>query len=303
MTFRRLAAKIANRAAVAKSASFLSPHQLGVGVQGECEAIVHPVRSFISSCPAGLALLKIDFCNAFNSIRRDSMLEVVEAHVPELLHFLDTAYSEASILQFGEFAVLSEEGVQQGDPLGPLLFCFTVAGLLNDCDVDFVGSYLDAFTLGGSIDTLITQVHSLEVGAGSLGLSLNPSKCEIIGLSNLTRSSWQLSLLGNPEVSPLEASLLGAPLLSEGVEIVLERKQSDFNSFADRLKYLSSYESLFLIKNVLSVPKLLYLLRTSSCFGSRGAIQFDEALRTSLALVTNCLLTDEAWLQATLPVR
>jgi len=171
MTFLHLAAKIANKTAVSRCSSFLAPHQLGVGVQGGCEALVHAARSFISSCPAGSGLLKIDFCNEFNSIRRDSMFEAVEAHVPQLLTYLDTAYSEASILQFGEFAVSSEEGVQQGDSLGPLLFCLTVAGLLNDCDVDFVGGYLDDFTLGGPIDSLITQVKILEMGAHSLGRS------------------------------------------------------------------------------------------------------------------------------------
>jgi len=77
--------------------------------------------------------------------------------------------------------------------LGPLLFCLTVAGLPNDCDVEFVGGYLNDFTVGGPIDSHITQVKILEVGAHSLGLSLNHSKCEIIGLSDLARSSWNLA--------------------------------------------------------------------------------------------------------------
>jgi len=72
MIFRRLAAKIADRAAVDKCASFLALRQLGMGVQSGCDAMVHAARSFISSYLAGSALLKADFCNAFNSIRRDS---------------------------------------------------------------------------------------------------------------------------------------------------------------------------------------------------------------------------------------
>jgi len=61
---------------------------------------------------------------------------------------------------------------------------------------------------------------------------------------------------------------------------------------------------LFVLNNALSVPKLLYLLRSSPgpCFGSQGAFRFDDALRSALALVTNCLLSDEAWLQAALPL-
>ena len=84
-------------------------------------------------------------------------MEIVETQVPERLPFLDSAYSEAFILQFGEFQVLSQEGVQQGDPLDPLLFSLTVAGLLNACECDFVAVYLDDFTLGGSVQSLIAQ--------------------------------------------------------------------------------------------------------------------------------------------------
>jgi len=75
LTYRCLAAKIANRAATAKCATFLAPRQLVVGVKGRCETAVHADRSFITSCALGSALLKIDFFNAFNCIRRDCMLE------------------------------------------------------------------------------------------------------------------------------------------------------------------------------------------------------------------------------------
>jgi len=156
--------------------------------RGGCEAAVHAARSFLSSCLAGSALLKIDFSNAFNYIRRDSMLEAVETHVPEMLPFLHSAYSQATNVQFGKYMVLFDEGVQQGDSLGPLLFCLTVAEILNGCDCDFVAGYLDDFTLGGTVESLITQVHMLETSAGLLGLSLNHTKCEIICLTDQTRS-------------------------------------------------------------------------------------------------------------------
>jgi len=44
-------------------------------------------------------------------------------------------------------------------------------------------------------------------------------------------------------------------------------------------------------------------MRTSPCFGSQGAIRYDVSLCAALASVTNFFLTDEAWLQAALPVR
>jgi len=32
-------------------------------------------------------------------------------------------YADSSLLKFGNFYIKSEEGIQQGDPLGPLEFC------------------------------------------------------------------------------------------------------------------------------------------------------------------------------------
>jgi len=131
------------------------------------------------------------------------MLEAGKAYVPELLPFLKLAYSEATNLYLANIRFSQMNGVQQGDPLGPLLFCLTVAGIMNGCDCDFFAGYLDDFTLGGTVETLITQVHTLEASAGLLGFSLNHTKCEIIGLTDQTRSTWHTSHLGIPEVPPL----------------------------------------------------------------------------------------------------
>ena len=47
------------------------------------------------------------------------MLEAVLSEIPEIYNFCHLAYSESSTLLFNEFKILSEEGPQQGDPLGP----------------------------------------------------------------------------------------------------------------------------------------------------------------------------------------
>jgi len=74
LTLRRLVAKVANRSAVGRCASFLGPRQLGVGVKGGCEAAVHAARSYLEGCPADRGILKVDYKNAFNCIRRDAVL-------------------------------------------------------------------------------------------------------------------------------------------------------------------------------------------------------------------------------------
>ena len=78
-----------------------------------------------SNCMVAL-LLKLDFRNAFNTLTRDKMLESVKDHAPELFSFIHAAYGEPSLLFCGQHTLLSAEGVQQGDPLGPFFFCLTI---------------------------------------------------------------------------------------------------------------------------------------------------------------------------------
>ncbi len=124
-TLRCLVAKVAGFSVVGDMAALLAPHQLGYGVSGGAEAAVHAARKFLSNLDPEHAIVKLDFSNAFNSIRRDSMLEAIRSHAPSIYPLVHTAYSAPSVLRWGDRTISSAEGVQQGDPLGPLLFCLT----------------------------------------------------------------------------------------------------------------------------------------------------------------------------------
>ena len=58
-----------------------------------------------------------------------------------------------------------------------------------------------------------------------------------------------------------------------------------------------------LLRNSLAMPKLLYTLRTSPCAGNPLLTKFDETLRDGLSSVLNVQLTDDQWIQASLPVQ
>ena len=60
---------------------------------------------------------------------------------------------------------------------------------------------------------------------------------------------------------------------------------------------------MVLLKNSLSSPKLLYKLRTSECCDGPVLPQIDAALRDSLSRILNVDLSDDNWLQASLPVK
>ena len=50
--------------------------------------------------------------------------------------------------------IQSAEGVQQGDPPGPLLFCLTIHELCSHLQSELCLSYLDDGTLGGCNDVI-----------------------------------------------------------------------------------------------------------------------------------------------------
>ena len=103
----------------------LVPLQLGCGVPLGCEAAAHAMHQYLHHMPQDHLLLKLDFRNAFNSLRRDKMLEAVQQYIPDLSSFMYSAYASPSHLFCVDHILESAEGAQQGDPLVPLLFCTT----------------------------------------------------------------------------------------------------------------------------------------------------------------------------------
>jgi len=108
---------------------------------------VHSARRYLEGLPEDHVLVKLDFSNAFNSIHRREMLLAVHSRMPEVYSFCCSAYNQPSILFFGQYTVQSQEGVQRGDPIGPLLFCNTIHPLLSSLHSNLNIGYLDDVTL------------------------------------------------------------------------------------------------------------------------------------------------------------
>ena len=166
-----------------------------------------------------------------------------------------------------------------------------------------MSGYLDDIGLGDTVPRLINHIQGLEAATQALGLSLNYSKCEIIGLSTNSAHIWASSGF-NFMIRPIkEACLLGSPLHCDGVDAALSARRVQLEDIVERLKKMSAHEALYLLKSCFAMPRLLYLLRTAPCSLSSVTCDLDTVIRGAVSAITNVRLDSDAWLQGSLPVR
>ena len=303
-TLRRLAAKVAGSKVMEEMGSLLAPRQLGYGIKWGAEAAVYAARQYIRNLNSNGVLLKLDFKNAFNSVRRDRMLEAVQDLAPELFPFVHSAYSSPSSLYWNDKILQSSEGVQQGDPLGPLLFCLSIYRLSSQLKSELCLFYLDDITLGGNLEDAYHDVVVVEREAAELGLRFNRQKSEVICGDSATRDSILSALPGARVIDPMSATLLGSPIGDvDSISKSLSEKLHRLRIMGERLRHLFAHDAIILLRHSFAIPKLLYSLRTSPCFLSPSLHIYDEELRSIVSGITNTHLDDPAWTQASLPVR
>ena len=277
--------------------------QLGFGVPRATESAVHAARQYVSKLQPGFGLLKLDFSNAFNSIRRDVMFTSVLREMPELYPFVHLCYNNASLLSFGEFMLQSDEGAQQGNPLGPLLFCVSIMDLASTMTSELNIWYLDDGTIGGQLNDLLHDLDTVRRVGPTLGLQLNEDKWEIVTNDGNVASSFRAVMPNIQLTSCSDAILLGAPIGDiSAIDTIPTNKLIIFQCLASRLTTLGAHDALFLLKNCFEMPKLLYTLRSAPCYQSSILIQYDTVIRQTLQLILNLDLTESVWNQAMLPV-
>ena len=300
---RRLAAKCAGNHVMQAMGALLALHQLGYGVPLGVEAAVHATRIFLQNLQPGHLILKLDFRNAFNCLHRDKMIKAVGKLMPELLPLVLSAYGSPSFLFYGENIILSSEGVQQGDPLGPLLFCLTIHNMAQQLCSGLNVFYLDDSTLGGILDDVLQDLSTVQREARELSIQLNCKKSEMICEDTTTRKVILRAVQGVCEVDRDQATMLTS-LISNNISIrsAIQAKSKALELLGNKLQYLYSHDAFCLLRHTLAIPKALHMLRTSLASFPCTAQNFDSLLRSLLGTILNINLTDLAWTQASLPV-
>ncbi|CAN0044830.1 unnamed protein product, partial [Choristocarpus tenellus] len=97
----------------------------GVGVPNGIEHALLNIR-LRNEC--GEWVISLDGRNAFNSIRCSAFIQALPETLPGLLPYVSKVYGNTRNLRFlldegGTKILPSRSGTQQGDPLGPLLYC------------------------------------------------------------------------------------------------------------------------------------------------------------------------------------
>jgi hypothetical protein len=310
--WRRLASRVAVAHSRGAATDYFFPAQLGVGVREGVPTTVHAAQAVIRrhGDDQGLAMLKVDFANAFNTVNRAAVIREVREHFPSLSRWVESCYRGPNPLMFGEQELTCHTGVQQGDPLGPLLFSLvlqpTLLRLRTECPgLKFLAAFLDDVTLIGPHEELRRALDILGEAEPDTGLRLNLRKCEL----------WWPSLQPGVEDTYPPAlqvhrttgvELLGCPLGdAEFAEALVGERVEKIRQCLTRLHRLQDPQiEMALLRVCMGMPKFNFCLRTCSPTHIQRAIKaFDKCIDESIVrLVGGPGIPQQAMDQAHLPI-
>lgn len=155
----------------------------------------------------------------------------------------------------------------------------------------------------GSVEEVQFDLLYLEEAAREINLFLNHSKSKISCVDEHTKQEMLSSSPNLHPTDPSQATLLGSPIGGlEAINNVWELKISQLRSMGDTLGTLQAHDALCLLHDALAMPKVLYILRTAPSFVFPLLATFDAVQKTLLESICNIQLSEQGWLQASLPI-
>ena len=77
-----------------------------------------------------------------------------------------------------------------------------------------------------------------------------------------------------------------------------------FDNIIENLGVIKPCQAFFILKNDLSIPKLIYLLRSAPCFECKKELETSvSTIKTNIEKICSVSFGKEGWSQASLPIR
>jgi len=138
--------------------------------------------------------------------------------------------------------------------------------------------------------TVLSNAAIIRNRLSSVGLEINNAKCELLIVNHTTSQERSQTTTLFKDVFPYISIsppnlwyLLGSPLHQESAPLHLEAKTKMFDNIIKNLELIKPLQAFFILKNCLSISKLIYLLRSAPCFKCKEELEvFDTAIKTNM---------------------
>ncbi|XP_062517793.1 uncharacterized protein LOC134193028 [Corticium candelabrum] len=193
------------------------------------------------------------------------MLQQVCNHFPDVYPHAFNMYGHVSSLVYtkGHSTVIlqSQEGVHQGDPLGPSLFSITIQPLLSKVQKQHPRvqtlAYLDDVFLIGSPEETVNAFQDLQCQFESTGLLVSKQKCEAYAMAY--PDEWSVDIAINTSGIDILGTPIGTP---DYVSARCTDKAKSGTELCSKLLELDDPQSSLLLLRHCHVPSLNHSSRT-----------------------------------------
>ena len=279
--------------------------------QGGVERVIHRVRKEMRDAGGAKVCVTLDCKNAFNSMFRRSIRDVVST-IPYFAGYFNSAYARPSrlLVRQGDKwnVVTSSRGGKQGDTAMPALFSLTLHPVIADITTLFrclCLAFLDDITLVGTPQEVVAAVREIERRLATIGLELNRSKCEVYGADAEEVAKALGFKVSNGGIKVLGAWITYTPEHAPALAAFLQRNLDKTQTMFDRLLLLPLDVAWPLLCRC-GVPRWNHIIRTHDPAEIAHMTKAfdDKVLATALQLLgipSRDLLTKQQLMQLHLP--